>query len=150
MATPCPLTALPNAGASQGARFQTMTDDDEIVIRKAERTPEGIALGIEMARLCDVAEAEQRARFPKQKPRCESCAFRAGTLPNGDPVTLMDATKCVIEKVPFMCHQYFNADGSPRDLCAGFMILMASGLDMEPRRAKTTVPWEFSKPVASE
>lgn len=127
-----------------------MTDDDEIVVRHAERTPEGIALGVEMARLCDVAEAEERKRFPNQKPRCESCAFRAGTLPNGDPVTLMDATKCLIEMVPFMCHQYFNADGSPRDLCAGFATLMGTGLDFKPRSQRTKVPWDFSKPVTPE
>lgn len=124
-------------------------DDDEVVIRKAARTPEGIALGREMARLCDVAEVEQRARFPKHARRCESCAFRAGTLPNGDPVTLMDATKCLIENIPFMCHQYFNADGSPRDMCAGFALLARSGMNFEPGK-HVMAPWNFSKPVETD
>lgn len=121
-----------------------MTDDDEIVNRKAERTPEGIALGKQLARLCDLEEVKVRARFPKHAKRCQSCAFRAGTLPNGDPVTLMDATKCLIEAVPFMCHQYFDKDGNPRDLCAGYAILAMVGAKLKPMVA--TVPWEFSGP----
>ena len=43
----------------------------------------GIALGKELARLADVAEAEQRKQFPNQLPRCDDCAFSAGTRPNG-------------------------------------------------------------------
>lgn len=125
-----------------------MTDDDEVVVRHAERTPEGIAMGKELARLCDYEEAKQRLQFPNQKPRCESCAFRAGTLPNGDPVTLMDATKCLIEGVPFFCHQYFKDDGSPRDLCAGYAILATVGHKMGKKTG--VVPWDYSKPPTPE
>lgn len=124
-----------------------MTDDDgdEVVVRKAERTPEGIALGKELARLCDVAEVEERKKFPNHAERCQTCAFRAGTLPNGDPITLMDATKCIIEMVPFMCHQYFNKDGSPRDMCAGYALLLGR---RNSKPGKT--PWDFSKAVTAE
>lgn len=120
-----------------------MNDEDEIVNRKAARTPEGIAMGKQLARLCDVAEAEQRKRFPNQASRCQSCAFRAGTLPNGDPVTLMDAVKCLVEQVPFMCHQVFDKAGNPTEMCAGYAMMLSA------KAKRGSVPWEFSKPVAS-
>lgn len=126
-------------------RLDSKTADDEIVNRKAVRTPEGIEMGKHLARLCDVAEAEQRKRFPNHATRCQTCAFRAGTLPNGDPVTLMDAMKCLIEHVPFMCHQYFNPDGTPRDMCAGYALLQFSGKS-KPGKA----PWDFSGPPIAE
>ena len=119
--------------------------DDEIVVRKAARTPEGIEMGQHLARMCDLAEVEQRRRFPNQAQRCQTCAFRAGTLPNGDPVTLLDAVKCLVEMVPFMCHQYFNADGSPRDMCAGYALLL-SYRNGKPGK----MPWDFSKEVTPE
>jgi hypothetical protein len=121
--------------------------DDEIVIRKAARTPEGIEAGGHLARWCDQAEPVIRAKFPEHAERCQSCAFRAGTLPNGDPVTLMDAIKCLVEKVPFMCHQVFDKDGNPVELCAGYAILM--GDDKVPKALRGTTDWEFSKPVSA-
>lgn len=68
-------------------------------------TPEGIALGKELARLTDRAEAEVRARFPKAKERCGTCAFRLGTIPNGCVETVMDALKCALEYRTFDCHE---------------------------------------------
>jgi hypothetical protein len=60
-------------------------------------------------------------------------------------VTLMDATKCLIEHEPFYCHQYFNADGSPRDLCAGYMLLLSEG-----KGKPSKVPWDYSREPTPE
>lgn len=84
-------------------------------------TPEGRMLGRELARLCDIEEARMRVRFPRLHPRCDDCALRAGTDPNGCPETLMDVVKCIAENVPFYCHKGVR-DGEPKRLCAGFAI----------------------------
>ncbi len=89
-------------------------------------TPEGRLLGAELARLTDVEEARVRERFPRHHRRCNDCAFRAGTDPNGCPETLMDAVKALAENVPFYCHKAFTPEGAPRLLCAGYAILMRS------------------------
>lgn len=89
-------------------------------------TAEGRALGAELARIADIEEARQLERFPNAKPRCADCAFRAGTLPNGCPETLMDAVKALVECVPFYCHHAFE-DGCPTRLCAGYALLLGAG-----------------------
>lgn len=90
-----------------------------------EPTDEGRALGAELARLCDVEEERQRKMFPDQLPRCDDCAFRAGTFPNGCPETLMDAIKCVVELNPFYCHKGL-VDGKPQHLCRGWLTMVAT------------------------
>jgi len=85
-------------------------------------TPEGRALGTQIARLCDQAEEQVRERFPRHHRRCGDCAFRAGTDPNGCVETVMDATKAVLEGIPFFCHKAMP-DGEPKLLCAGWTIL---------------------------
>ena len=100
-------------------------------------TPQGSELGDQLARLCDNAEKEVRKRHPEIPERCASCAFRqGGHLPNNSPFTLMDALKCLMERVPFECHET-NRNG---DLCAGFAILTITTPDAEPIEA----PWPFS------
>jgi hypothetical protein len=90
-------------------------------------TPEGRALGRELARLCDGEIGVGR------DDRCSTCAFRSGTVPNGCAPTLMDALKCMMERVPFYCHEQ---EGK---LCAGWReMLPGKG---EPAVA---VPWAFS------
>lgn len=84
---------------------------------------EGRALGKKMARLADQAEVKMRSQFPKAPPRCDDCAFRLGTRPNGCPFTLMDALKCVLEGKPFYCHKGVS-DGKPKRLCAGWALVM--------------------------
>lgn len=91
-------------------------------------TPEGRLLGAQLARLADVEEAKLREEFPRLHPRCDDCALRLGTRPNGCPDTLMDVVKCVIEGTPFYCHKGVK-DGEPKHLCAGFALL--AGLNGE-------------------
>jgi len=105
-------------------------------------TLEGMALGKELARLTDATEVETLQRFPKHMRRCQSCAFRAGTIPNGCPETVMDALKCVLEGMPFYCHQEM-IDGAPANLCAGWAMMQHSQ-HRNPLRQAIKVPWKFS------
>lgn len=91
-------------------------------------TAEGRALGAEVARLADIAEAKMLARFPGQRRRCDDCAFRAGSIPNGCPSTLMDAIKAGIEREPFWCHAGATETEEPIFVCAGWL---AWALDTE-------------------
>lgn len=102
-------------------------------------TAAGRDLGADLARVCDVAEAEQRKRFPNMAERCSSCAFRAGTVPNGCPETLMDAIKCVIEQREFMCHMGPGIkEGKPTLPCAGWFTLLSGDAE------RVEAPWKFS------
>lgn len=85
-------------------------------------TPEGRALGRELARFVDIEEAKEPGRF---KPRCEGCAFAPGSIANGCPATLMDALKSVMERDPFYCHHGIPDDDEPVELCAGYVRLVA-------------------------
>jgi hypothetical protein len=84
-------------------------------------SPEGAELGREMARLADGAEREMLAAYPDQKPRCGTCAFRAGTVPNACAVTLMDAVKCGVEGEPFYCHKGVIDPAAAKVLCSGWL-----------------------------
>jgi hypothetical protein len=87
-------------------------------------TEEGQELGRHMARLCD------RELAGKPDDRCRTCAFRAGDhLANGSPETLMTAVKCLMERIPFWCHEGDHP-------CAGWMALRVAKGD------EVTVPWE--------
>ena len=88
-----------------------------------EPTPEGRKVGAMLGALADAAEAEQRRDFPNMLPRCNDCAFRAGTLPNGCEETLMDAMKCAVEGKPFYCHKGLKEGEAPKRLCSGVMVL---------------------------
>lgn len=91
-----------------------------------EPTEMGRELGRNLARLTDVAEAEMRKTFPNHAPRCDDCAFKAGTDPNGCEPTLMDAIKCAVENIPFFCHKGV-ADGGPvKAPCRGWMLWVGS------------------------
>ena len=100
-------------------------------------TPEGRALGVELARLTDAAESEIRATRSGHPERCGTCAFRAGTIPNGCPSTVMDAIKSLVEIRPFFCHEV--RQGEERPLCVGWSMAIA-GNDGTPRVA----PWPYS------
>lgn len=77
-------------------------------------TPEGAEAGKHLARMCDREEAK---RMPL-RPRCGTCAFRAGTKPNQMGGTVLDALKCAMEGKPFYCHET-----KTETVCAGWMIL---------------------------
>lgn len=103
-------------------------------------TPEGREMGRNIARLCDQADPLFRLRFPGAPERCKTCAFRLGTVPNGCVDTLMDATKALLEGVPFMCHESLDG-GDPTRLCGGYAILQdAAGPNAEPVK----LPWDYS------
>lgn len=82
----------------------------------------GYQLGHELARLTDCEEVAAQQRFPRHRERCKTCAFRAGTVPNGCEATVMDALKCIVEKVPFYCHEQVDAEKEPTMLCAGYVL----------------------------
>lgn len=107
--------------------------------RETRNRPEsaGFALGAELARFVDRAESENRLQGFEMPERCSTCAFRAGTAPNGCVTTVMDATKCMIEHIPFMCHH----DRSGETTCAGFLAIMA---DRGPDAVPGIAPWPFS------
>jgi len=102
-------------------------------------SPEGRALGEQLARLAEAAEKEIRPKLPADWPeRCASCAFRPGTFPNGCLPTVMDAMKC---GQMFYCHHGKpDAKGNYTDPCIGYLISRASMHDKTPLE----VPWKFS------
>lgn len=97
-------------------------------------TPEGRALGEQLARLCDIEEARLREQFPKMHRRCGDCALRLGTDPNGCAETLMDVVKGVVEGVPFYCHKAMP-NGEPKLLCAGYAAIVGSDLSAAIKEA---------------
>lgn len=101
-----------------------------------EPTREGFELGYRHSLFVDAEEA--KAPLANGQQRCATCAFRQGTYPNGSPTTQMDALKCVIEGVPFYCHE------DTRQLCAGYALL---------RRASAgtaQVTWPFSDEIHTD
>lgn len=109
-------------------------------------TSEGRALGAVLARLHDAAEPGVLAQFPDHEKQCASCAFRAGTFPNGCVVTAMDALKATVEGHPFYCHHNCAEDGSPTALCAGWAIAVTAIDDAARKRLlPLTKKWDFSK-----
>ncbi len=108
-------------------------------------TPQGRALGAQLLQLCEPTVASLAADgIPDE--RCKSCAFRAGTVPNGCPQTQADAFKAVIEDVAFRCHQ---ADRNLKP-CHGWLAARVAILEAEQKRGMPfpikTCPWEFSAP----
>ena len=89
-------------------------------------TPEGRELGAHVARLTEVAIKDCEASTPglKMLERCASCAFRAGTFPNGCPETLLDAIDCVQSGHPFLCHHHRK--GEEKHICAGWAACVSS------------------------
>lgn len=100
-------------------------------------TVEGRALGREMARFCDEAEPKARLKMPELPPRCASCAFRHGPhTANGSPETQMDAIKCLMEGVGFLCHEPAR-QGHP---CSGWSMFMLA----KDEPGFGSVSWAFS------
>jgi hypothetical protein len=83
-------------------------------------SPEGAALGEQVARMTEHGRKLREQAFPNAPPRCIECAFTKGTVPNRCLSTVGDALKCVIERVPFNCHKLMDENGEPKRLCAGW------------------------------
>lgn len=111
-------------------------------------SPEGRAAGAVMAKLADAECRALAARHDEPDDRCKTCAFRAGTVPNGCAQTQLDAAKAVVEGAPFMCHAHKNASGNYDRICHGWFAVRrivnrarAAGAPLPE-----TAPWEFSPP----
>ena len=107
-------------------------------------TEKGRRMGRELVRLWKAAMRAALVNAPAEAlaavpDRCKTCAFREGTHPNGCEETVMDAVKCVLEKVPFSCHQELK-DGKPTKLCAGWIVTQRC--DQPPVK----VSWDWTDP----
>jgi hypothetical protein len=105
--------------------------------------PTGRAMGEQLDRFYN----EELARLGLPDARCGTCAFRAGTHPNGCLTTVADALRCVVERGPsFNCHERADPEtGSPL-MCVGFMVLAHSGMGKPP----VEMPWPFSDEAGHE
>lgn len=103
-------------------------------------SPIGRAVGEQLVRLTEPVIAKLAAEGDEDE-RCKSCAFRAGTVPNGCAQTMLDVMKCVIEQKPFYCHVEKYADGSEK-VCHGWFAARWAIGDRPPGVA----PWDFSPP----
>lgn len=111
--------------------------------RNKRCTPEGRKLGAQLVRLTEPEIARLDAAGEPDE-RCASCAFRAGTVPNGCPQTTLDAAKCVMEDVTFLCH--VQPAGTEKRVCHGWF---AARREIERRLGRGFVkvmPYPFSPP----
>lgn len=108
-------------------------------------TPLGRKAGELFGRLIDKSANELRDKFPDMQERCKSCAYRPGTIPNGCEETIMDAIKCAVELEPFYCHERFDKEGKPIDICQGWVIAISTTDAAKVReRCFPKAPWPYS------
>lgn len=111
----------------------------------ARVTPEGREMGEHLVRITEPAIRYLQLQGEPDE-RCRSCAFRAGTVPNGCLQTQMDALKAVVEDVPFLCHQH-DRKGWP---CHGWFAARVAILKAERENGGplpvASCPWPFSEP----
>ena len=100
---------------------------------------EGQLLGQQMARMYDIAE-KHLGDEAEPGERCRTCAFRAGTVPNGCAQTQLDISKCVAEGIPFYCHQHRG------ELCHGWVITRIGLREVLPGLAELTKDTKLSPP----
>lgn len=103
-------------------------------------TDEGRELGVQLARIADRAAERWQDQLGFVPVRCGSCAFRAGTVPNGCLPTLANAVKCAVENDPFKCHEFKgwrDGSGEPVTTCAGYMLAQSE------MRGIGEAPWQF-------
>lgn len=109
-------------------------------------TAEGRAAGFHLARLTDIEVGKLMSSGEwHQDERCASCALRMGTVPNGCPQTILDVTKCVLEKKTFNCHVARGDCPAGTHPCMGWFAAMQLGGGPR-KRAAVKAPWEFSPP----
>lgn len=85
----------------------------------ARVTPEGRLLGAKLVEWFE-PHIEDLAALGEPDERCKTCAFRAGTIPNGCPQTQMEVLKCVLKQVHFHCHSRRDEAGEPA-ICHGWL-----------------------------
>lgn len=102
-------------------------------------SPEGRALGEQMARMYHLAK-KRLGDEADEGERCKTCAFRAGTVPNGCAQTQLDISKCVADGIPFYCHQRKG------ELCHGWVITRIGLRDLVPPLAGTEHDYPLSPP----
>jgi hypothetical protein len=117
-------------------------------VERNQPTPEGRALGRELARLAEIAIADCKASGIELPERCASCAFRLGTFPNGCPETVLDAIDCIATDTPFLCHHHKK--GQPAHQCAGWLasqrsVKLQSAMAEKPLPKPSIVPWRELK-----
>jgi hypothetical protein len=100
---------------------------------------EGQALGEQMVRLYDIA-ARRLGDQADEGERCRTCAYRAGTVPNGCAQTQLDISKCTAEGIPFYCHQHRG------ELCHGWIVTRTGLHDVLPGLAQLTKHTKLSPP----
>ena len=99
--------------------FPEPLPEGEIGVKQAP-TPDSIEMGRHLSRFADQEEPAMLARMPRQLSRCHGCAFTLGSEANRSPGTLMVALKCVLEGVPFDCHENVG------ERCAGWLALASA------------------------
>jgi hypothetical protein len=79
----------------------------------------GQLLGETLALLADLGERDIPFPLP---PRCSTCAFRRGSLPNQTAATGIIALNCTlgVDKDRFACHHGMR-NGEPSKLCIGYL-----------------------------
>jgi hypothetical protein len=97
-------------------------------------------IGDILARAADEGEPGVRLHSPAIAPRCKVCAFTRGTPANACLETVLDALGCTIEGVPFMCHLHFDEDGTPVDLCSGWVFARESRAALQSATSVTSPP----------
>lgn len=79
----------------------------------------GAALGAALSRIEQAGRAVAEANGIAIPPKCRSCAFRLGSLPNQCAETTVEAMWAACGTQGFACHHGLDADGQPTLDCAG-------------------------------
>jgi hypothetical protein len=118
-------------GFAGGAMSAPLADprlrEPEIIEREA---------GYHLARYADQSVGAK----PQVRERCGGCAFRFGTEANTYGPTILDAMKCVLERVPFYCHEGPLDKAAP--ICAGWALCVERGGGV------VEAPWPFAEDIA--
>jgi hypothetical protein len=108
--------------------------------------PAGYALGEQLDKFCEVEIDKYKASGLAVPRRCNTCAFRKGTFPNGCVTTVMDALKCTLEgDTQFLCHEHKK--GEEPSICAGYLLLANND---KPIKTDWKFSDEYSEPTNPE
>lgn len=109
-----------------------------MVLVRNRPSADGYVLGEQLDRFCEQQIDKYRQSGMAVPRRCNTCAFRKGTVPNGCAPTVMDALKCVMEGVPFLCHEHRQQHEPP--LCSGWLLVVN-------REGEVAAPWPFTNEI---